>query len=397
MLPPGADAALATAKTAAEEAVREEAAARAQHAASAAELAASVVDDAVLAEAEAVQRLIAARTQSEQSEADIPKRQAELADAQGAIARLLRELSSPADPADAATELRSAADIAAARDLIAAAGDIAAARTAALAAVERARDAIGAAEDDLTALPETAATEALRAAHDEAVALGDPAVLARQAQTAVSDAAARAAAALGRVPGWTGTMEELAALPAPADAALTRLDKALGLARAAAVATQARRTDAQATLQAARDRLDAATGTRPLPDGQRLPPPARTGIAGGRWCSPGSAAPETPRPKPPTRRRRRCRWLSRAPSPRPMTWPTVARTSGRSWRPRSRRKARSGGRRRCWTTRRERPWPRTKRQPARSPPGPRRWPRLGWTKPPGWRRREPSSPGARRR
>ncbi len=256
-----ADAGLAlrAARAAQADAGREEQAAREQHAALAAALESAAVDTAVLEEAAAIERLTAARGQSEQSHADVPKRQAELLEAERAIARLLLELSSARDPAEAASEVRAAADIAAARDLIAAAGDISLARKSAADAVERHRKAIAEAEDELAGLPPALATEALRAMLDEVMADGDPARLARQAQDAVAGAAAREAAAGARAGASCG-------LPVPTDPALARLDKTLGTAQAAAGAAEERRAEAEASLDAARERLAELTGARPLPD-----------------------------------------------------------------------------------------------------------------------------------
>ncbi len=266
VLPPGTGDALAAAKAAAEKAAHDAEAACARNAELDASLADASVDEAALAEADAIGRLIASGTQSEQSRADIPKRQHELDRARGAIDRLLRALSSTAGPADAATELRAAADIAAARELAAEAGSIAQARAEALATVQRERDAITAAEDDLVTLPAATGMEALRAAHDEAVADGDPARLSRQAQAAVDEAAADAEAALARVPGWHGDAAALAALEVPAEATLARLDRALAAAQAAQEAAARREAEAEAALADARARLDRMTGARALPD-----------------------------------------------------------------------------------------------------------------------------------
>ncbi len=265
-LAPALGATLASATTLLETAAREEAGAVEEHGRLAAALAATAVDDAALAEAAAIERLTAARGQAEASEADIPKREAELAQAQATIARLLRALSSAADPAQAQGELRAAADIAAARHLIADAAELSAARTGAAAEAARFRDALAEAEDDLAALPPPVATDTLRAVHDEAVADGDPARLARQAALAVTQAAAGLAATLARVPGWHRDAPGLATLPVPAEATLTRLDQAVAESRAAAAAAAARGTEAAATLDAGRLRLAETIGSRPLPD-----------------------------------------------------------------------------------------------------------------------------------
>jgi uncharacterized protein YhaN len=263
---PAIGLALASAKQAVEAAAQRAATAQQQHAALAADLAAAPVDDPALTEAAAIERLAAERARSEQSLADIPKRQAELTEAKSAIARLLRELASPVDPADAAAELRSAADIAAARALIAQAADLAAARTAAATAAARARDALAEAEDDLAALPAALQTDALRAAVAEAVADGEPARQASQARSRAAEAAAALAAAVARVPFWQGDAAALIALPIAPEPTWTRLDAAATAAHAAAATAEARRADDAAALTAARDRLAALTQAGPLPD-----------------------------------------------------------------------------------------------------------------------------------
>ncbi len=266
VLPPGLPATLAEAVDTADAAARDEVAARDQHARLVAQTETEVVDEAVLAEAAGIARLHAESLRSEASRRDIPKREAERREAEGAIARLLRELSSPASPADAASELQSAADIATARELVGEAPEVASARTTAAAALQQHRAAIAAAEDDLAALPAASATDALRAAHDEAAADGDPARLAREAAAAVEAAAAKLRAVLAKVPGWSGPAEALVALAVPAEAALIRLDRALTAARADAEAAERRRAESAAALEAAQTRLAAITGSKPLPD-----------------------------------------------------------------------------------------------------------------------------------
>ena len=265
-LPPGAGIALERAKSEAASAVRDATEAGARHVAATAALAAVATDPAALAEAAAIERLSGTLTQSATSRTDIPKREAELAAARAAIGRLLRELSSPCDPADAAAEVRAAADIATARALIAEHAALSAAVELARREEAGAREKVAQAEDDLAALPALPDTEALAAALAEAVAEGEPARQAQAAQAAEAEAAARLAAAVARVPGWRGEPAWLAALPLPAEGTLARLDKALSDARAQAEAAEARRAEDAAALEGARTRLADLTGARPLPD-----------------------------------------------------------------------------------------------------------------------------------
>jgi uncharacterized protein YhaN len=266
VLPPPIGLALAHAKEAAEAAAHQASTTQQHHAELAAQLGETTPDEAVLAEAAAIERLVAEQALADQSQQDIPKRQAELAEAQAAIARLLRELSSAADPADAAAEMRSAADIAAARSLIAQSAEVTATLAAARAAMAQQRDALAAIEDDLAALPPATETDALRAAVVEATADGEVARQANQAQTALNEAEARLVAALARVPGWQGDAPALTALPIPGEASLARLDRTLTEAQTAVTTAENRRRAAETELTAARDRLAALTGGQPLPD-----------------------------------------------------------------------------------------------------------------------------------
>ena len=268
-LAPAVGAALAAAKQAAEAARLEQREAAQQAARLAEQFAVTQVDEAALAEAAAIERLLAERAVAENSRTDIPKREREMADAQVAITRLLRELASPADPADAKAELRGAADIAAARVLIGEAADLAAKRTAAQAALARDGERLAEAEDELAALPALAATDALRAAQDEALADGDPARAQQAAAKALADADAHLADALTRLPG-TWDAAALAVLPVAAEASWARLDKAVTEARSALSAAEQRRDTVAAELAAGRGRLADLTRARPLPDRQAL-------------------------------------------------------------------------------------------------------------------------------
>ncbi len=270
VLPAPVGPALAAARQAAETARREAHAADQQAAGLADQLAAATVDRPVLAEAAAIERLVAERAIAQNALTDIPRREAELADAKAAIAGLLRDLSSPCDPADAAGEVRGAADIAAARTLIAEASTLAARRTAAQAALDRETEALAAAEEELATLPAATDTAAMRAGLEEAVADGEPARQAGLATKAVADAQTRLDDALARVPGVARDVAGLATLPVAADATWTRLDRVVTDARSAASAAEARRASDAAELAAARGRLADLTKARPLPDAHAL-------------------------------------------------------------------------------------------------------------------------------
>jgi uncharacterized protein YhaN len=261
-LPAAAGPALIAAKQAGDDAARALQGATEQLARLAAEREAVTVDDAVLAAAAAIARLAAAAAVAQQAASDIPKRAAELAEATRAIAALLRELASPADPADARAELRSAADIATARALIAEAAERAAQRTAARTKLAQEQERLEEVAAELAALPAATATDALQAVLEEATAEGDPARLARDAEAALQKARAEERASLARIPGGGQDL----ARPVPADATWTRLEAGLTAAQAAAEAAEARRRTLQAELDAATSRLAALTGTRTLPD-----------------------------------------------------------------------------------------------------------------------------------
>ena len=265
-LPPVAGVRLEQAKTTLARAERDAAEVTRQHHLAAAELAALALDEAVLAEAAVIERLTATLTQTEASRSDIPKREAELSEARREVARLLRELSSPHGPEDAAAELRPAADIAAARGLIGQFAGLSAARLAAAKEAAAADERLAQAGDELAALPEAAETESLQAALADAALDGDAARQMQAASRAEAETAALLRAAADRVPGWHGEPAALAAMSVPAEATLARLDTALATARAAARAAEARRMEDAAALEAARARLMEMTRARPLPD-----------------------------------------------------------------------------------------------------------------------------------
>ena len=265
-LPSGAGATLDEAKAACVKAERDAADATLRQATAADTLAALVVDDPALAEADAIEQVTAALLQSVTSRADIPKRQRELSEAQGAIARLLRELSSPCDPAQAAAEVRPATDIAEARALVAEAASLSSTQSAAASNATGAAERLAQAEDDLAALPAPADIEALQSAVAEATADGDPVRQAQAADRASAEAAAALAAETARVPGAAVGAAELAALAVPAEATLARLDRALTQARSQAQAAETRQAEDATELAATRARLADLTGARPLPD-----------------------------------------------------------------------------------------------------------------------------------
>ncbi len=265
-MPPGLAERLREAKDAAGDAAREAETARKSHEALTAQAASAEVDEAVLANADAIGDLAGRREQSKQSQADLPGQQHVVAKAQAEIARLLRALGSSADPAHAVGEVRATADIEAARALVAEAAEVGEAQTQAAAAMHAQRAALAELEDSLAALPAAVALESLRAAADEAAADGDPMLRLRDAGAQADRAAGECAAALAGVPGWIGPAEALAALAVPAEATLLRLDKAQADARNAAKEAGERRAGCEAGLQEAERRLAAVTGAEPLPD-----------------------------------------------------------------------------------------------------------------------------------
>ena len=287
-LPPGAGPALEMAKQDLAEAARAESTAGSKAQETASDLARLVVDDAILAEAEAIEQVTASLSQSIDSRADIPKRGRELAEARAEIGRLLRELASACDPTHAVEEVRAAADIAAARVLIAEAATASSAHATARSALDGAAERQAQAEDDLAALPAPAETEALQAAVAEATADGDPVRQAQAAARASAEAASGLAAALAQLPGWQGTAEAVATLALPAEPTIARLDAALVHARTEARTAEERDAENAAALKSEQDRLADLTGARPLPDAAALA--AARGPPGpwlGSWSTPG--------------------------------------------------------------------------------------------------------------
>ncbi len=266
LLPHAATLALALTKATLADAEREAEAARQHHAGAADELARATVDEPVLAEAAAIEHLTATLSQATSARVDIPKRERELADAHAVIGRLLRDLSSPCDPAGAASEVRPTADIAAARALIAARAELNARHSTAAKDAAGAQERLVQTEDDLAALPAAGETETLQSALAEATADGDPVRQAQSAAATATEAASHLAAELARVPAWQGSAAALAAVALPAEPTLARLDRALSQARAQAEAAAVRQAEDAAALVADQQRLADLTSERPLPD-----------------------------------------------------------------------------------------------------------------------------------
>jgi uncharacterized protein YhaN len=191
------------------------------------------VDTALLAEADAVDRLAEMAGQVTKALTDIPQLGAELAQVNARIGRLLARLGSGAAVAEAPGLIPPRAAQAAARELINRhEARAAAAREAGdtLAAVAR---EIAAGRAALDALPAAQGTGELAPLVAEIRKQGDPAAQAEEISDAVARGQAALEAALRQVSFWQGDAGALQALEMPAEAMLGRAHQALMEAEAA--------------------------------------------------------------------------------------------------------------------------------------------------------------------
>ena len=195
-------------------------------------LAALVVDDALLVEADAMDALAAERNRIAAAARDREKRGIEAAQQRAAVAQAARRLGLDDDAAAVAARIPDALQRDAANRMISAHERLAARQAKAREDAETARAEAAEAAERLARLPAAAPAEALRAAIEPAKAEGR--LDADRAQAAQAVAAAREAlqAALAALPLWTGTAEALADLPVPLDAALAAGAKELAEAEA---------------------------------------------------------------------------------------------------------------------------------------------------------------------
>ena len=231
-----------------------------------AEAAAISVDEALLAEADSIERLNEQAGAVRKALADIPKRESEHAELARRIAAALRDLGSALPVERAAEAIPPRAAVIRARDLIAQHSAHAASVAQAPGAIEAVRRELQDADAQLLSLPAAEDTGALAALVAEIRAAGDPAARADEQARTLADSQAALAAELARLAGWQAGVEALLSLALPP---LTRFERLAADRRKASADRQmraddlARETDRLAEAQA---RLDGIGAVGPIPD-----------------------------------------------------------------------------------------------------------------------------------
>lgn len=228
----------------------------------AAELAAIAIDSALLAQAPAIELLAEHAGAVTKALADVPVRQAELAQIEARIKHRLRSLGTPA--AEPARLIPPRAAATTARQLIRSHG----AHDEACRAATRAREdaARKLAELDASPAPAAPAQPILAALIDDIGAEGDPAAQSRAASRRLDETQAALALALADTPFWNGTVDALRALVMPAAPALAQAHAVLASAEQAQQRDSQDAADAAGHLAAARARLAETVGDRIVPD-----------------------------------------------------------------------------------------------------------------------------------
>jgi uncharacterized protein YhaN len=234
------------------------------------DLAGITVDDAILAEADAINLLRDQAGAARKARRDLPSVQAELDTLTAHIHENLRELGQNCAIDQIATLIPTkAASTRIARLIKAHAAQRRQEQSAPEAVAARSRDK-SAIQDDLDRLPATGDLSAVQALVKDIRSDGDPARTLRAARQARDSARLALDSALALLPGWTQDAAALAALrPRTADAyerqAKNETDAAAKVRQCAETLDAARQDET-----AAKDALDRLTGAAPLPDAERL-------------------------------------------------------------------------------------------------------------------------------
>ncbi|MFL5256956.1 MAG: AAA family ATPase [Rhodopila sp.] len=228
-----------------------------------AQLAAINIDTALLDEAAAIDALVDEAGAARKAVADLPEVRAEHAAKAARITDLLRQLGSdlPADRAAEAVPLRTL-QVRTQQLIHAYAEPMAAMRDAPAKQAERTR-ALADINRDLAALP---AAQDLRVLDALAREIGDPITQQEDAARAHTATAAELAAALARVPGWSGDAAALAALKPLTDELYVRQDADVLVATNEEAQARQRHALEDEALHLARGKLQALASGETVPD-----------------------------------------------------------------------------------------------------------------------------------
>ncbi|MSP01719.1 MAG: hypothetical protein EXR07_11825 [Acetobacteraceae bacterium] len=228
------------------------------------------VDDALLACAEDIERLVHDAGAARKAWDDLTGVQGQYDHGTARIGDLLRQLGSGVPPERAAAILPARALLTRTRQRIRDHADIdAAVRQAAMRIVSRNSERTEL-DRALVYLPLAMDVSTLELLVNEVRAGGDPSVVRAEAEKALTTAAAALKAALARVPGWSAGPESLAALTPPAIDLWRRLDTDVGVTRNAADAARARSDEAILACEQSRTALSALSMGGAVPDIEAL-------------------------------------------------------------------------------------------------------------------------------
>ena len=225
-------------------------------------------DAALIAQGDAVDRLVERAAVARQALLDVPKREAELARSLDDIGGLLRQLGSPLPAARAAEAVPPRGIVVQARRLAGEHTKLRATLAGLPCELTQSDKDIAAIEAELAALPPVADTRGLARLLREIRGAGDPDQRARDAAQVVEGRRAKLAAAVSRVRTWRQDAEELIALPVLPAETYERLHAACSAAETEATASDRDVGECHAAIEAESQRLAVIVRDQPIPDQQ---------------------------------------------------------------------------------------------------------------------------------
>ena len=224
------------------------------------------VDVALIAQGEAVDRLVERAAVARQALLDIPKREAELARSSDDIGAILRQLGSALPVARAAEAVPPRGVVVQARRLATEHAKLRVTLAALPAELAQSNKDIVATEADLAVLPPVADHRGLARLLREIRGAGDPDHRAREAAQATEDRRAKLGTALARTRHWRQGAAELVALPVLPVETYERLQAACTAADAALTASERELADCRTEIEAEQQRLADIVRDQPIPD-----------------------------------------------------------------------------------------------------------------------------------